>query len=77
MRCSFCDDPAAHPATGCQYGARTVACYRCTVDCWAWVRRHVNGKGLRPRASGQPRSGLTFYEAAAIGLGEPDDCRSR
>lgn len=66
MICSFCGDPAAHPATGCQYGPRTLACYRCVAECWTWVRRHVNGKGLRPRTSGQARPALTFYEAAAL-----------
>lgn len=66
MTCSFCGGPA-HPSTGCQYGARTLACRRCVVDFWAWVRRHTNGKAARRRrrdGSEKPATAQTFYEAA-------------
>ena len=62
MRCSFCADPAAHPATGCSYGARTLACRACTVAFWTWVRAHTN---KRPRKSAKgAATAETFYEAA-------------
>jgi hypothetical protein len=67
MTCSFCGSPAAHPATGCVYGPRTLACASCVRECWAWVRQHVNRKARRPRDA-QPsefRPTITFYEAAA------------
>lgn len=53
--CAFCGG-AAHPATGCQYGPSTIACWRCTIEAWRWVKGHTNGKGLK--------KGLSFYEAA-------------
>ena len=46
MKCNFCGG-AAHPATGCVYGPRTIACYSCTVDFWQWLQKHTNGKGRR------------------------------
>jgi hypothetical protein len=52
-RCFFCGGPA-HPATGCQYTSNVIACYSCTTTAWAWVRRHVNGKGRR--------KGPSFYD---------------
>lgn len=58
--CSFCDG-VAHPATGCVYGPRTIACRTCTVDFWRWVRQHTNG---RPRAKRGPTPAMSFYEAA-------------
>ncbi len=61
MICNFCGGPT-HPATGCQYGPRTIACYRCTVECWRWVRLHT-GKSPR-RRPGRPTPGVSFYEAA-------------
>jgi len=57
MRCFCCGGPA-HPATGCQYTETMVQCYRCTVEFWAWVRRHT---GKRWGAPGTPN----FYECAA------------
>lgn len=62
MRCFFCAGPA-HPATGCQYAARVLACYACTVAAWRWVREHTNAKASR-RARRVPTA-LSFYEAAA------------
>jgi hypothetical protein len=58
MICSFCGDPAAHPATGCVYGSRTIACHACVVTFWRWVVRHTNG-----RHRGKV-SGVDFYAAA-------------
>lgn len=65
MICSFCGDPAAHDATGCRYGARTLACHRCVVECWTWVRQHTGGKSRRPK-DGRARPALTFYESAGL-----------
>jgi hypothetical protein len=53
MTCASCGG-SAHPSTGCQYTERTLICRRCTVAFWAWLRQHVNGKGLR--------KGLCFYD---------------
>ncbi|GAC1541213.1 MAG: hypothetical protein NVS3B10_05740 [Polyangiales bacterium] len=53
MSCFFCDGPA-HPATGCQYSARALACRACTVRFWTWAKQHINGKGRR--------KGLSFYD---------------
>lgn len=62
MRCNFCGSPAAHPSTGCQYGAHTLACSSCVREFWAWVRAHMN---KRPRRASQAvTTALTFYEAA-------------
>lgn len=55
MICATCGGPA-HPATGCQYTETFITCYRCTVEAWTWLRRHINEKGLR--------SGISFYEHA-------------
>jgi hypothetical protein len=60
--CSFCGG-ASHPATGCVYGPRTIACWRCTLQAWEWVRAHTNSKGRKPR-NGGARPALSFYEAA-------------
>jgi len=74
MRCSFCDSPAAHPATGCVYGPDTLACRRCVEQFWAWVRSHTN---KRPRKGKGPNTALTFYEAATLvlpmPLGDPNE----
>ena len=59
MICNFCGNPAAHEATGCRYGPRYIACFRCVIEVWAWIRTHVNGKG-RKKYAGMP----TFYECA-------------
>lgn len=55
MQCSFCPNPAAHPATGCVYGSRTIACAECVRSFWGWALRHVN-----KRIKGKP----DFYAAA-------------
>ncbi len=47
MQCSFCSNPAAHPATGCVYGARTLACRECVIRFWAWARAHMKPKKKR------------------------------
>lgn len=60
MQCSFCDSPAAHPATGCVYGPRTIACRQCCVDFWAWLLRHVNKRPPRKRQG----ANADFYAAA-------------
>lgn len=65
MICNFCGDPAAHPSTGCQYGPSTLACARCTRECWDWVRRHTNGKSRRLNKRSHLESMPTFYECAA------------
>lgn len=54
MRCFFCDDPAAHPATGSQYTPRVLACRACAVRFAEWLVRHTNGKGRR--------KGPSFYD---------------
>jgi hypothetical protein len=68
MQCSFCDNPAAHPATGCVYGPRTIACYYCVMSAWAWVKQHTYGKSTRAakKAASQGRilPARSFYEAA-------------
>lgn len=61
ISCSFCCGPA-HPATGCVYGPRTIACRACTVRFWTWLRQHVN---KRPRRRpGRVEPSISFYEAA-------------
>jgi hypothetical protein len=62
IRCNFCQGPA-HPATGCVYGPKTIACYRCTREFWAWATRHINGKARANKNGVTP--GVSFYEAAA------------
>lgn len=59
MRCSFCNHPAASPATGCQYTANTLACAACTREFWAWFRSHQYRGTKASKASGCP----TFYES--------------
>ena len=69
MRCNFCDG-VAHPATGCVYGPRTIACWSCTVLFWKWLIQHVH---KRPGKRHRVRKGVSFYAAAGKwkGLGEP------
>lgn len=55
MRCFFCGNPAAHPATGAQYGPNVVGCRECTVRFWKWFRSRMGNK------PGQ----ANFYEAAS------------
>lgn len=61
MVCNFCGNPAAHPATGCQYGPNTLACAGCVRECWAWVRSHTNKKARKGTSVVTAES---FYEAA-------------
>lgn len=61
MRCNFCGG-AAHPATGCQYSATMISCWRCTVEAWHWIKGHTNRKARRPR--GGAVTSVSFYEAA-------------
>ncbi len=63
MICSFCSSPAAHPATGCQYGPSTLACRACVESFWTWLRAHAN---KRPRRGHGPDTALSFYEAATL-----------
>jgi hypothetical protein len=66
MNCNFCGDPAAHPATGCEYGPRTLACHACVLDFWAWVVRHTAGKSRRAQKKlGRHPGMLSFYECAS------------
>jgi hypothetical protein len=66
-QCSFCDNPAAHPATGCEYGPDTLACYYCVIETWKWVRNHTKGKSQRAvkqaAARGRIVPKLSFYES--------------
>ncbi len=54
MHCSFCDNPAAHPATGTVYSVTMIACYYCSASWNAWLVRHTNSKGRR--------KGPNFYD---------------
>ena len=63
MVCSFCNSPAAHPATGCQYGPKTLACRACVESFWTWVRSHTNKRARRGHG---PETALSFYEAATL-----------
>jgi hypothetical protein len=53
MRCAACKGPA-HPASGCQYTARTLVCGPCARRFWEWAVRHANGAGRR--------RGIAFYD---------------
>ncbi len=68
MKCSFCDNPAAHPATGCQYSETMIACFYCVQETWAWVRNHTRGKSARAakqaRDKGHVVPAMSFYESA-------------
>lgn len=52
--CFFCGG-AAHPATGCEYSARVLACGPCTRSFWKWMREWTN-RAYKGRPS--------FYDAA-------------
>lgn len=60
MKCNFCGG-VAHPATGCEYGPRTIACRACVMEFWRWVKAHTNGT---PRQRKGPTPSRSFYEAA-------------
>lgn len=51
--CFFCGG-CAHPATGCQYTERVIACHACVVSAWSWIRQFTNSKGRR--------NGPSFYD---------------
>jgi hydrogenase maturation factor HypF (carbamoyltransferase family) len=59
MLCNFCNDPAAHDATGSRYSANMLACHRCVVSFWAWVRQHTRGRKVK-----DGKAWPDFYEAA-------------
>lgn len=63
MKCFFCDDPAAHPATGCQYSERVLACRSCVVEFWRWLKGHFATRG-RPGRDRRGRLQADFYSAA-------------
>jgi hypothetical protein len=62
-RCFFCRGPA-HPATGCQYSERVIACRACTVEFWRWFKGHVATRS-RPGRDKRGRVQADFYAAAA------------
>lgn len=89
MTCSFCGG-VAHPASGCVYGPRTIACGPCTREFWVWVRSHTSKRARAKRRDGSPAiaTASSFYEAAgkheataarATGVGAsapaPDACQ--
>ena len=59
--CFFCGG-AAHPSTGHAYSERVLACRRCTLEAFTWVRAHCN----RTQGRKHTKTALTFYEAAAL-----------
>ncbi len=65
MSCFFCNGPA-HPATGCQYSERVLACHQCVVDFWKWLRGHIATRS-RPGRDKRGRMQADFYEAVEKG----------
>jgi hypothetical protein len=63
MTCFFCGAPAAHPATGCQYSERVLACCRCSVGFWSWFREQM-AKRARVYRDKRGRLHADFYAAA-------------
>lgn len=63
--CFFCGGPA-HPATGCVYSERVIACYACVVSFWRWFRGHMATRS-RPGRDKKGRMQADFYTAAATG----------
>ena len=59
MRCNFCGG-AAHPATGCQYGQRVIACRSCTESFWRWVDKHTASR--RTKARRETVEGMKVFE---------------
>lgn len=66
MRCSFCHEPGADPATGSQYTPTMIACFDCTTRFHTWMLSHVNGKGRGKKHRAHVQTALSFYEAAAL-----------
>lgn len=62
--CFFCGG-AAHPATGHAYSERVLACRRCTLEAFSFVREHTNKKAAR-RQRGEFAAMLSFYESAVL-----------
>jgi len=61
MRCAACGG-VAHPATGCQYGPKTLICGPCTRRAWEWIKKHTKEtKRVGPKGS---KCRVSFYEAA-------------
>jgi hypothetical protein len=72
MHCSFCDNPAAHPATGCQYSPNVLACYYCVMSFWSWIKGHIATRSRPGRNKKEHRKGrleADFY--AAVGVNHP------
>lgn len=63
MKCFFCDNPAAHPATGCQYSERALACRACVDRFWTWFREQM-AKRARVYRDKRGRLHADFYAAA-------------
>lgn len=64
--CTFCGG-AAHPATGCVYTSRVIACWRCTDEFWAWMKGHFATRSRPGRQKGGRLAGrlhADFYAAA-------------
>jgi hypothetical protein len=59
MQCSFCDG-VAHPATGCQYGPRTISCGPCVRSFWDWAIHHTTPP--RVKAWRQRAKDMKVYE---------------
>ncbi len=53
MDCNFCEG-VAHPATGCYYGPKTMACGPCTRRFWAWFEQHSNPRPILNRCEESP-----------------------
>ena len=66
MDCTFCGG-VYHPATGCAYGHRVVACGPCTREFWRWARGHMATRKGRP----------DFYAAAAMWKPEVREAEAR
>ena len=59
--CFFCGG-AAHPATGHAYSERVLACHRCTLEAFRWVKGHCN----RVAGKKHTKTALSFYECAVL-----------
>ncbi len=61
MQCFFCPNPAAHPATGCQYAPGVLACEECVRAFWAWARTRTEA---RVRKGGKRRPNVPAADFA-------------
>lgn len=59
--CFFCGG-ATHPSCSHRYTPTVVACKRCTLEAFTWVKGHCN------RVAGKKhiKTALSFYEAAVL-----------